>query len=389
MKTFFWSKFIIITIAILGFVSCKDSKPHFTIEGTISNADSAFLYLQRRSLTEIKTIDSVKLDSDGKFKFKEPAWDYPEYYLLKLNNQVINLAIDSTESITINASKQSFGTDYTVEGSESTSKIKDITLAQYKLSQTINDLKKKLAGKEISGDDYINQMQDAIAEYKNLAKASILSDYTSMAGYFALFQKVDNLLIFDPYEKKDLAMFRAVATAWDQTKSKSPRAAHVRDFTLTSLAEVKRQEKQEKLLDGIDVSETDSKAYYNVTLPDINNKNISLSSTTGKVVILDFTAYQTDFSPAHNILINNVYSKYKQNVEVYQVSFDNDAHAWRNTATNLPWICVRDAKSLNSDWVIRFNIRTLPTTFLLDKKGDLVKRLAPTDDLSREVQKLL
>lgn len=389
MKTFFLSKLTIVAVIIISLASCKDKKPHFTIEGTITNADSATLYLERRSLTEIKIIDSVKLDSEGKFAFKEPAWEYPEYYLLKLNNQVINVAIDSTENVVINSSQPTFATSYTVEGSESTRKIKDIVQAQFKLSQTSNDLKKKFDQKEISQEDYISQIQEAITEYKEMAKTFILSDYTSMAGYFALFQKVNDLLIFDPYDKKDLAMFRAVATAWDQTKSKSPRAAHIRDFTLSSLAQVKNQENKEKALSNITVTDTDANEYYNITLPNIQNKEISLASLKGKVVILDFTAYQTEYSPAHNILINNIYSKHQQNLEVYQVSFDGDRHAWQNAAANLPWICVRDGQSLNSDWIIKFNVQSLPTTFLIDKNGNLVKRILPTDDLAKEVLKLL
>lgn len=390
MKTSFLSKLIIISVAVLVFASCKDSKPHFIVEGKVSNADTLMLYLERRGLTETTILDSVKLNEDGSFKFTQPSIDYPEFYLLRLNGQTINLAIDSIETVTVNTSKDAFATDYTVEGSPASTQIKDVVFAQQKLSYTIAELKKKYDSKELSQDAYVSQIQEAINEYKTQAKNLVYSDYNSLATYFALFQKVDSYLIFDPYDKKDLAAFQAVATVWDQYKQKSPRAPHLKNFTLAALAEVRQMANQEEAFKKIETKEvTANSTYYNISLPDMKNKEISLSSLQGKVVILDFTAYQTDFSPAHNILINNVYSKHKGAVEVYQVSFDSDTHAWQNSAVNLPWICVRDSKSLNSPLINKFNIQGFPTTFLVNKKGELVKRMLPSDDLGKEVQKLL
>ena len=390
MKTFLFSKLSIITLAVISFASCQNKGPHFTVEGKIANADTTMLYLERRSLNETTTIDSVKLDADGSFKFKEPALGYPEFYLLRMDKQSINLAIDSIETITVHASKPTFASEYTIEGSEGSVKIKDIVFAQNKLSRTVSDLRKQFESKEISQDQYVAEIQKALDEYKTKAKDLILSDSKSLASYFALFQKVDGYLIFDPYDKNDLVAFRAVATVWDLYKSKSPRAEHLKTFTLTTLAELKQMASQEETMKKLENTEaTDHSVFYNITLPDINNKDVSLSSLKGKVVILDFTAYQTDFSPAHNILINNVYSKNKGNVEVYQVSFDTDIHAWKNAATNLPWICVRDSKLLRSEWLAKFNIQGFPTTYLLNKNGEIVKRILSTDNLASEVQKLL
>ncbi|GHV38695.1 hypothetical protein FACS1894179_02500 [Bacteroidia bacterium] len=389
MKTTFLTKLAVFSIIIL-LASCKDKVPHFTIEGKIAKADTTMLYLERRSLNETVVLDSVKLDGEGHFKFEEPALGYPEFYILKMKNQAINLAVDSTESITVYATKPAFASEYTIEGSEGSVKIKDVVLSQHKLSLEIADLKKKYEAKEITQDQYVSGVQESVNEYKSKAKTLILSDYQSLASYFALFQKVDGLLIFDPYDKSDLVAFRAVATIWDQFKSKSPRAEHLKNFTLSTLAELKRAESQNETLKKIESSQPmDNKDYYEILLPDIKNNIKSLSSMKGKVVILDFTAYQTEFSPAHNILINDVYSKNKGTVDVYQISFDTDVHAWKNAATNLPWTCVRDDKYLNSPLLTKFNVQGLPTIFLLNKNGEIVRRILATDNLAAEVKKLL
>lgn len=390
MKTSFLSRFIILAAISIAVSSCKDSKPKFTIEGKISDADTTILYLERRSITETKIIDSLKLDKDGTFRFEEPSLGYAEFYLLRLNGQSINLVIDSTETVTVNAPRATFARDYTIEGSSSSTKLEDVVLAQNKLSQSLASLKKQFDNKEIAQEQYISSVQEAVNEYKDNARKLIYSDYKSLAAYFALFQKVDGYLIFDPYDKKDLNVFQAVATVWDQYKSQSPRAAHLKDFTLNALAEVRQMAAQEENLKKLETTElTDYTTYYDITLPNMQNQNISLSSLRGKVVILDFTAYQTEFSPAHNVLINDVYNKFKGNVDVYQVSFDSDSHVWQNSAVNLPWTCVRDERSLGSELIRKYNIEGLPTIFLINKKGEIVKRISAKDNLSSEVQKLL
>lgn len=390
MKKAFFSRFILISLIALFYISCGDKKPYFIIEGTIGDADTTMLYLEKRSLTETTIIDSVKLDKDGEFRFKEENIGYPEFYLLRLNGQAINIAVDSTETITINASKPTFATNYTVEGSISTEKIKEVVLLQYKLSNTFSELKKKYDSNKESQTEYVTSLQEAIDEYKTNARKIIYGDPRSLSAYFALFQKVDSYLIFDPYDKKDLSVFQSVATVWDQFKSNSPRTEQLKNFTLMALAELRQIAQQEKTIEMLENSDpVEHATYYNITLPDLNNKQVSLSSLRDKIVILDFTAYQTDFSPAHNIQINSVYSKLKDKVEVYQVSFDNDKHVWQNSAVNLPWICVWDEKSLNSNLLAKFNIQGFPTIFLVNKKGDIVKRISSSDDLEKEVRKLL
>ncbi|NDV68881.1 TlpA disulfide reductase family protein [Dysgonomonas sp. 25] len=391
MKT---SKFILgalCTLLILSVSSCKEEKPHFTIEGEISGADSTMLYLQKQGLNEYALVDSVKLDSNGTFSFKQDAPQHGEFYTLILGNQVINLAIDSIETVVVKASKPTFAAQYTVEGSDESKLMKEIILEQYKLTNTVRSLMVKLQKKEISQDEYITDMNTAVAAYKTYAEKVIRSDYTSYASYFALFQKVGDLLIFDPYDKKDRSLYQAVATAWLHKDPESPRTKQLESFVLGILADIQREKDREQHIIELNnnMKEVDSQDFFKISLPDISNKQIELASLHGKVVLLDFTAYQTDYSPAHNILLNKVFEKYSGKVAIYQVSLDSDAHSWKNTATNLPWICVYDEKSLGSELIQKFNVQSLPTTYILDKKGNIVKRLLGSENIDDEIKKLL
>ena len=202
MKTSFLSKFLILSVIAINIVACKDSKPQFTIEGKIGNADTTTLYLEKRGLNSTEVLDSIKLDKEGNFKFVQATPGYSEFYLLRLNNQSINLAVDSTETIRINAPKETFSTDYQIEGSKSSSEVKEIVLMQNELSKRISTLKKQFDSKEITQEIYVTEANKAINDYKEKAKGFVLSNLQGLSSYFALFQKVDTYLIFDPYDKK-------------------------------------------------------------------------------------------------------------------------------------------------------------------------------------------
>jgi len=380
-------KLIALFGLLLGLLVACNKQPEFTVEGQVKDAAGETIILERRGFSDVSVIDSVKVASDGTFKLKGVAPENPDLYLLKLGNQVINIAVDSIEAITINSDKASFAVSYSVSGSEGTSRMKDVVLAKAGLQKSIDDLKKQYENKTISADDYLASLKESLDKYKSVAKNAIIADLKSPAAYFTLFQKIGDDLIFDPYEKSDSRMYSAVATSWDTYYKGTPRAKHLREFTLSSIKVRQNAENRLNLSDYI--KEAKGSDFYNIELPDIHNNKVSLASLKGKVVLLDFTAYQTDFSPLHNIVINKIYEKYKDRFTVYQVSFDPDLHFWQNAGINLPWVCVRDAELLSSELVRRFNLQELPTSFILNIEGEIVKRLSPKDDYEKELKKLL
>lgn len=376
----------VFLISLLLFAACN-SQPEFTIKGTVKDASDSLLYLEKRGLTKIETIDSIKIKSDGSFKLNGAAPQYPDMYLLRLGNQTINLSVDSTETISIEASAKDFSTNYKVEGSLETRKMKDIVLFQGKLAKELNDLKGQYQNKLITDTDYLERLQEAITVYKDTVKRIIIGNPKSPAAYFALFQKIDNHLIFDPYEKNDSKMYGAVATSWEQHYMNNPRTKHLREFTLRSMKERISAEKRANIVEN---AQTESASeYYTIELPDIHGNKISTSSLKGKIVLLDFTAYQAEYSPAHNIILNKLYNTYKNYMEIYQVSFDGDLHFWQNAALNLPWICVRDEASLTSPLIRKFNLQQLPTIYLMNSQGEIVKRISEGDNIENEIKKLL
>ena len=127
-----------------------------------------------------------------------------------------------------------------------------------------------------------------------------------------------------------------------------------------------------------------------IELPDYQGKNHKLSDLKGNVILLDFTAFKTDYSPNYNLLLRSLYNKYSdQGFNIYQVSVDNDESYWMNSAKNLPWICVHDESSIYSTYLKSYNVTQLPAVFLIDREGNIVERPDETNQLDEKIARLL
>ena len=127
-----------------------------------------------------------------------------------------------------------------------------------------------------------------------------------------------------------------------------------------------------------------------IDLRDLEGNVHRLSDLKGKVVILDFTIYQSAVSASHNYMLRDLYDKYAaQGLQIYQVSLDADEHYWKTTADNLPWICVRDGNGIYSSYATAYNVQNVPTLFLVSRANELVSRSETIKDLEKEVKALL
>mgnify|MGYP002536751575 FL=1 len=368
------------------FLSACNNSSDFTVKGVVAGADGQLMYLENVGISNVVTLDSIKLAPGGKFKFTEKRPEYPDFYRLRLNNQLINFAVDSTETISFVADAGTFATSYSVEGSENSKAIKAITLAQLDANQAISRLRKEYEDKMISDTTYRMKVLAAADAYKEVARKYIYSAPMSTAAYFALFQQIDGLLFFDLYDRKDVKAYGAVATSYNHTYPESPRSKHLYNLTLQSMKVLRAQR-------PVDYSNVETKeiSFLDIELPDVRGEVVKLSTVApDKVVLINFTAYQTEWSPALNMALGELYTKYHdQGLEIYQVSLDSDFHFWRNGASNLPWVTVHDPQSVYSQVAGLYNVKQLPALFILDRKGNLVKRVEDVKKLEADVKAVL
>lgn len=385
MKQISTNLLAVLCVMLLLFTACKKNSD-FTVEGVVSGADGQMMYLENVGVSTVELMDSVKLTAAGKFSFTKPRPAFPDFYRLRLNNQLINFSVDSTETISFVADAGTFATSYSVEGSENCKAIKNITLAQLDANQAIHRLRKESESGLLADSVYSRQVLEAAEAYKDVARKYIYSAPMSAAAYFALFQQIDGLLFFDLYDKNDSKAYGAVATSFDHYYPESPRAKHLYNLALQSIKVIRSQRPMD--LDKVEKKEV---SFLDIELPDVHGENMKLSSVaTGKVVLINFTAYMSEWSPALNMEFGDLYTRYHdKGLEIYQISLDSDLHFWKNAASNLPWTCVRDPQSVYSQTAALYNVKQLPAIFILDRKGNLVKRVDDVKKLEADIKSVL
>ena len=272
MKQISTNLLAVLCVMLLLFTACKKNSD-FTVEGVVSGADGQMMYLENVGVSTVELMDSVKLTAAGKFSFTKPRPAFPDFYRLRLNNQLINFSVDSTETISFVADAGTFATSYSVEGSENCKAIKNITLAQLDANQAIHRLRKESESGLLADSVYSRQVLEAAEAYKDVARKYIYSAPMSAAAYFALFQQIDGLLFFDLYDKNDSKAYGAVATSFDHYYPESPRAKHLYNLALQSIKVIRSQRPMD--LDKVEKKEV---SFLDIELPDVHGENTKLSS---------------------------------------------------------------------------------------------------------------
>lgn len=371
-------------VSVCLITSCN--KQNFVVNGTIENAKDSILYFENIGLEEITCLDSVILDADGNFSFEEQKPEAPEFYRLRIADQIISLSIDSNEVVFVKAVYPEIATNYTVDGSENCKRIKELTLRQMDLQKQIE---KVTADETLSAATESDSIMRMLANYKTaVCNDYIFKNPSCASSYFALFQTIGNMLIFNPStDKNDVKVFAAVATSWDTFYPNAKRGLNLHNIAIEGMNNT-RIPKRDTL--SVDPSKVEESGIINITLPDNQGKMRKLSELKGKVVLLHFNVFNTENSPAIIMQLRDLYNKYHSSgFEIYQVSFDENEHFWKTTTAKLPWICVRDGNCEASQYIPLYNIQSIPSYYLIDRTNTLKSRDSQIKDLSAAIAELL
>ncbi len=377
-------KYVVLTLVVLGMASCSEKKFH--VEGSITNAKDSVLYLENIGLMGPEVIDSVCLDTDGKFSLSGSAQQAPEFYRLRISDQIISLSIDSTETVTVNAAYPQMASQYEVSGSDNCSKIKELALRQLQLQQRAIAVSRNEALTVDQSNDSILAM---VRQYKEEVKRDyIFPDPAKPYAYFALFQTLGNSLLFNPRtDRDDIKVFAAVATSWDTYYPEAERGKNLHNIAIEGMKNVRTMEADQSKT--IDPAKIQTSGVIEIELPDNKGQVRKLTDLKGQVVLLDFHVFGQNESPARILLLRELYNKYHaKGFEIYQVSLDDDEHFWKQQTAALPWVSVRSDGSKTA-FLTLYNIQSVPEYFLIDRGNNLVSRSQQIKDLDQAIMSLL
>lgn len=380
LKTIVASIFVVgITVLMSG---C--GKEMFHVEGAIGNAKDSILYFEHNGLTGFTTVDSVKLDAKGAFSFASDKVNNPEFYRLRIAGQIINIAIDSTETVKVDAKYPQMATDYSVNGSYENEKIKQLALKQINLQAQCQAL---YSEQPQAADSLVQQL---IQAYKyDVSRNYIFKEPMKAYSYFALFQYIvvnnEARLIFNPtVDPEDNKVFGAVATSWDTYFPNSERGQNLHNITIKGMRD-NRIAAANKQNIQIEAEET---GVIDLPLRDNKGNMHHLTDLRGKVVLLNFHAFSLPDSPEYIMQMRELYDKYHaKGLEIYMVSLDENEHFWKESVATLPWINVYDNTGISEAYTSAAT--ATPIIYLIDRSNTVVRNPAQIKNLPKEIEALL
>ena len=371
---------LFLFVSALLFASCTDHR-YFRVEGKINDGKNHVIYLERVLPDKVKTIDSFKIKSNERFRFKKEHPPYPDFYRVRINDKFVIFAVESSKTIMIH-SKDPYFSDYSITGSENIRKI-------FELNRSIERVEKGIREFEASVNDGkaedLEKITKLIAQHDSLAQSIIYSDTKSSAAYYAIFHNVDGSRFFH-INDQDARHFLAVATAYNAFYPHSTRSKELTNLVLQAKRLKQSEELKQLLLQNNRVP-----TVMNFSLPDVDGSIISLSDFRGKVLVVNFAYFKADQSMEYVLGSRDQYIKYHdKGFEMIGISFDGDFEFFQNASRRVPWIRVFDEKGINSDLLETYDIIQLPTLFVIDREGHIISRHTYLDStLKANLEKLL
>ena len=351
-------KKIILFVFALALIGCQHT-PTFTIEGKITHANGETLYLEHTGLVKTTALDSCVLDANGDFKLHAVAPEHPDFYRLRIASQSLPLAIDSTETIAVIASRDSLSHTLAIEGSDNS-----LAIAQLRATA-------RTASRE---------------QLREHAKTIIVTNPRSLAAYYAVFLKQGGQYIWNIFDAADRRMYQAVATSFNVWMPNYERSkalyAQVTDI-LKAEREMQQQAAMRQLINDAENTVLD------ISLTDDNGITQSLTDLRGKLIVLDFSAIEMEQSQGYIFELRELYNRYhNRGVTIYSVSLDRNKLLWEDGVVNLPWTNVYAGEQA-IEVMTRYNVQSIPTLFLLDRKGNVQGRYTNFEQLDADIRKHL
>lgn len=363
-------------ILLLSLAGTACNRNNVKIQGLVEGGEGATLALERLDVNRTTPLDSIQVGNDGRFTFST-SLEQPELFILNDGSgSIINLLLAPGDCVSVTTSKGSFGSGYQVEGSQESERIRMLVEHLDSTRLLLDSLQRIAASitdeESPKMDSLRSTYAGAIISQKRFTISYLVEHMSSLSSVYALYQKYDETNMVMGQEH-NLQYFKSVADSLEITHPNSSLTRSLRADIQQREADFRQQEHMNRLLEMAD----EASGILDLTINDRDGKEISLSSFNGKVVLVVFWASGNQESINALLRMRSTYNKYHPNgFEIYAISLDNSKFQWMNAVdfNEFDWINVSELSYPESRAALLYNVSSIPSTYLINREGDIVAR---------------
>lgn len=369
-------KITLLALFTLSIISCNNLKDNeFLISGTangIENGKKVFVEIQDENGVIAKDTGVIE---NGKFELKGST-DNIDLGFVRIENEKINLPIILEEGkIKINIVKDSLQKS-TIEGTFNNDKFQKFNNESVAILEKVKKFEKENNPK----------MQKALAAKDTVTVNKIKKEYQNfqndMNDYSKAFIKNNpdafiSVLLLENFLMREYIPATEIKSFYDKLDKK--------------LVNTKSAQNIKKTLDLM-LAVVVGKPAPKFSAKSPEGKLISLDESLGKVTIVDFWASWCAPCRKENPNVVALYNEYhSKGLNIIGVSLDQDATKWKDAIAKdkLSWTHVSNLKYWDEPIGKQYGISSIPATFILDAKGNIVAKDLRGDALRAKVKELL
>ena len=365
----------IITSALL-FVACNNLKDNeFLISGTangIENGKKVFIEVQTETGTLTKDTAVV---TDGKFELKGITEEI-DLGFIRIENEQINLPLILEEGkIEINIVKDSLHKS-TLGGTPNNDKFQKFNTESRAISEKVAKFEK----------DNGPEMQKAQMSNDTVTINKLLKEYKKFQNEMNDYSK--------KFIKENPDAYLSVLLLENFLMRQYLTPEEIKSYFEGLDKDVKETKSGKKIKTALDsmTAIVIGKPAPNFSAQSPEGKTISLKESLGKVTIIDFWASWCGPCRAENPNVVALYNEFHpQGLNIIGVSLDKDAAKWKEAIAKdgLIWPHVSNLKFWEDPIAKQYNVQSIPATFILDEKGNIVAKDLRGEELRAKVAALL